>query len=41
MAFAETFPAALIVSNQIFAAVKDFRIDHPLDPPTSTLPTLP
>ena len=30
--FAGNFSGSINVSNQIFAAVKDFRIDHPLDP---------
>jgi trimeric autotransporter adhesin len=30
--FAGNFEGSINVSNQIFAAVKDFRIDHPLDP---------
>src|SRR5207237_6661580 len=30
--FAGNFSGSINVSNQIFAAVKDFRIDHTLDP---------
>jgi hypothetical protein len=30
--FAGNFSGSINVTNQIFAAVKDFRIDHPLDP---------
>ncbi len=30
--FAGDFSGSINVSNQIFAAVKDFKIDHPLDP---------